>query len=141
MDPSMKLPSKQSLSTPLAQICLAPPTATHLALTLLLLELEGDTTDGSLLNSLHQVSGESGNLVPQSLGWDDGDLIDDPLVGVEVDGVQSRVVLLDEHPGGSLGCLGADSTLKEAVSEAAENKSVYLFCHFPSRSGNDANVA
>jgi hypothetical protein len=33
-----------------------------LALTLLFLKLEGDTTDGSSLNTLHQVSGVTGNL-------------------------------------------------------------------------------
>jgi hypothetical protein len=33
-----------------------------LALTLLLLKLEGDTADGSTLNSLHQVGGVAGNL-------------------------------------------------------------------------------
>lgn len=33
-----------------------------LALTLLLLKLEGDTTNGSTLNTLHQMSGVSGNL-------------------------------------------------------------------------------
>lgn len=38
-----------------------------LALTLLLLKLEGDTTDGTTLNSLHQVGGVAGNLqIPQS---------------------------------------------------------------------------
>lgn len=33
-----------------------------LALTLLLLKLEGDTTDGATLNALHEVSGVAGNL-------------------------------------------------------------------------------
>jgi hypothetical protein len=33
-----------------------------LALTLLLLKLEGDTADGSTLNSLHQVGSVAGNL-------------------------------------------------------------------------------
>lgn len=33
-----------------------------LALTLLLLKLEGDTADGTTLNSLHQVGGVAGNL-------------------------------------------------------------------------------
>lgn len=33
-----------------------------LALTLLLLKLEGDTTDGTTLNTLHQVGGVTGNL-------------------------------------------------------------------------------
>jgi len=36
-----------------------------LALTLLLLKLEGDTTDGSTANTLHQVGGVSGNLKQQ----------------------------------------------------------------------------
>lgn len=33
-----------------------------LALTLLLLQLEGDTADGATLDTLHQVSGVAGNL-------------------------------------------------------------------------------
>ena len=33
-----------------------------LALTLLLLELEGDTADGTTLNTLHQMGGVAGNL-------------------------------------------------------------------------------
>jgi hypothetical protein len=37
-----------------------------LALALLLLELEGDTADGTTLNALHQVGGVAGNL-PNSL--------------------------------------------------------------------------
>jgi hypothetical protein len=41
-----------------------------LALTLLFLELEGDTTNGAALNSLHQVSGEARDLVAQALGGD-----------------------------------------------------------------------
>ena len=38
-----------------------------LALALLLLELEGNATDGALLNSLHEMSREAGDLVSQSL--------------------------------------------------------------------------
>jgi hypothetical protein len=39
-----------------------------LALALLLLELEGDTTDGATLNALHQVGGVASNLkVPKSV--------------------------------------------------------------------------
>jgi hypothetical protein len=45
-----------------------------LALTLLFLELEGDTADGTTLDTLHQMCGVSGNLVPQTLGSDDGNL-------------------------------------------------------------------
>ena len=75
-----------------------------LALTLLFLELEGDTTDGALLDTLHQVSREAGNLVPEALRGDNSlaiqssvrraehilpdivthDFIDNALVGVEV---------------------------------------------------------
>ena len=41
-----------------------------LALTLFLLELEGDTADGSLLNALHQVGGEAGDLVTETFRGD-----------------------------------------------------------------------
>jgi hypothetical protein len=51
-----------------------------LALTLLLLELERDAADGALLDALHQVGGEAGNLVPEALRGDDGNLVGDPLV-------------------------------------------------------------
>jgi hypothetical protein len=99
-----------------------------LALTLLLLKLEGDTADGTTLNTLHQVSGVSGDLVPQTLGGDDGDLsgalvpivpctarrgvphlIANPLVGLEVER-QLGVVTLDDDLGGLLDSLRADAT-------------------------------
>ena len=38
-----------------------------LALSLLLLKLEGDATNGTALNTLHQMSGEASNLVAQTL--------------------------------------------------------------------------
>lgn len=79
-----------------------------LALALLLLELEGDTTDGSLLDALHQVGGEARDFVAQALGGngsllsyaqhkhirpslsnlsaDTHDFIDNALVGVEIEG-------------------------------------------------------
>ena len=40
----------------------------HLSLTLLFLESEGDTVDGSDLDSLHEMGGETGDLVSESLG-------------------------------------------------------------------------
>jgi hypothetical protein len=46
-----------------------------LALTLLFLELEGDTANGTTLDTLHQVGGVSGNLVPETLGGNDSDLM------------------------------------------------------------------
>lgn len=42
-----------------------------LALTLLLLQLEGDTTDGTALDTLHQMGREASDLVAQTLRGDD----------------------------------------------------------------------
>lgn len=42
-----------------------------LALALLLLELEGDAADGPLLDTLHQVCREAGDLVPKAFRRDD----------------------------------------------------------------------
>lgn len=101
-----------------------------LALTLLLLKLEGDTADGATLDTLHQVGGVSGNLishlsqqvasilswflvvanlVAQALGGDDGNLIADALVGLEVQG-ETGVVPLNDDLGGLLDSLGANAT-------------------------------
>jgi len=80
-----------------------------LALTLLLLELEGDTTDGSTLDALHEMGGVAGNLVAQALGGDDSDLIADSLVGLEVES-ELGVVPLNDDLGGLLYGLGADSS-------------------------------
>ena len=49
------------------------------------------------------------NLVSHSLGLDDGDIINDSLVDVEILG-QFSVVLLDDSSGGSLDGLGSYST-------------------------------
>ena len=80
-------------------------------LALLLLELERDVPHGPLGDALHEVGRESGDLVPHPLGGGDGDLVDDALVGVEVEG-EAGVVLLDDGPGGLLDGLGADSLNK-----------------------------
>jgi hypothetical protein len=77
-------------------------------LTLLLLKLQGDVTDGSLGNALHKVGGETSNLVTHTLGGGDGDLIDETLVGVEVES-ETGVVLLDDGACGFLDGLRADS--------------------------------
>lgn len=53
-----------------------------LALTLLLLELEGDTADGTALDTLHQVGGVAGDLVAEALGSNDGNLIADTFLFV-----------------------------------------------------------
>lgn len=80
-----------------------------LALTLLLLKLEGDTTDGTTLNTLHQVGGVASNLVAQTLGSDDSDLVADALVGLEVES-ELGVVPLNDDLGGLLDGLGTDAT-------------------------------
>ena len=80
------------------------------ALALLLLQLEGDTADGTLLDTPHQVSGEAGNLVAKALCGDQGDLINNPLVGLEVEG-EAGVVLLNHHTGSLLDGLCPDTAL------------------------------
>ena len=81
-----------------------------LALALLLLELEADSADGSLLDATHQVGGETGNLVTEALAGDDGNLGGQTLVGLEIEG-EARVVLLDKDTTGLLDGLCADATL------------------------------
>ena len=56
----------------------------HLLFSFHFLELERDASNWTLLNSLHQVSGETSNLVSHSLGLNDGNVIDDSLVEVEI---------------------------------------------------------
>ena len=50
------------------------------------MEAEGDATDGTLLDALHQVGGETGDLVAETLGLNNGDVVNDSLVGVEIVG-------------------------------------------------------
>jgi len=67
-------------------------------LTLFLLQFQRDVAYGALLDALHQMCGESSDLIAHALGRQDGDLIDNALVGVEVQR-QARVVLLDNGAG------------------------------------------
>ena len=53
---------------------------------------------------------ESGNLVAHSLGWQNGNLIDNTLVGVEIEG-QFSVVLLDNSTSTLLNGLCTDALL------------------------------
>jgi hypothetical protein len=96
-----------------------------LALTLLFLKLEGDAADGTTLDALHQVRCVSGNLVPEALRRDDGNLetvnagpvalllrahlIANPLVGLEVER-QLGVVPLNDDLGGLLDGLSSNAT-------------------------------
>lgn len=54
--------------------------------TYLFLKSEGNASDGSLLDSLHQVSREAGDLVSESLGLDLTDVVNDSLIYMEVVG-------------------------------------------------------
>lgn len=81
-----------------------------LSLSLLLLQLERDTSNWTLLNSLHQVGGVTSDLVSESLGLDLSDLGGQSLVGLEVQG-QLRVVSLDQNLRGSLDSLSSNATL------------------------------
>lgn len=80
-------------------------------LSLFLLQFDGDSSDWTPLNPLHQMCYIPSDLVAELLAGDDGYLFAHPLVGVEVI-AQSCVVLLDDHPGGLLDRLGPDSTLR-----------------------------
>jgi hypothetical protein len=99
-----------------------------LSLTLLFLKLEGDTTDRTPLDTLHQMCGVTGNLliymsecdsspqmpsssylVAETLGSNDCDLIADSLVGLEIEG-QLWVVSLNDDLGGLLDGLGTNAT-------------------------------
>lgn len=80
------------------------------ALALLLLKLEGDSTNGALRDTLHQVRRETGNLVAQTLRRDLSNLRHDLLVGGEIHS-QLSVVLLDDNASGLLDRLRTNATL------------------------------
>lgn len=84
-----------------------------LALALFFLKLERDATNRATLDTPHQVRRETSDLVAQTLRRDNGHLINHLLVGVEVNGVQTGVVLLNENTRSALGGLSADATLSK----------------------------
>ena len=88
------------------------------------LKLDGDSPDSGLLKTLHQVSDETGDLVPQRLGRDQGDLLNDLLVCVEVKG-ELGVVLLNDDLGGLLDGLGTDTTHLKRVGSKKIRTSVF----------------
>mmetsp|Transcript_22009 Transcript_22009/g.63107 ORF Transcript_22009/g.63107 Transcript_22009/m.63107 type:complete len:225 (-) Transcript_22009:18-692(-) len=90
----------------------------HSALALLFLKLEGDTADGALVNALHEVGGETGDLVAHALGGGDGNLVDNSLVGVEVHR-EAGVVLLHDGLRRLLDGLGTDTHFAIRSSKAA----------------------
>jgi hypothetical protein len=85
-----------------------------LSLSFLFLQLERDSSNGSSLNSSHQVSGESSDFVSQSLRWDDRDFVTDLLVGVEIES-ESGVELLDNYSRGSLDGFSTNSSPVKCV--------------------------
>merc|ERR1719477_266520 len=68
-----------------------------------------DFTDGSLLDSLHHVSDTSGNFVPQLLAGDDGDLLTDAFVDMEVM-CETCVVFLNHNTSSLLHSLCSNTT-------------------------------
>lgn len=81
-----------------------------LSLTLLLLQLERDTTDWALLDSLHQVGGVTSDLVSESLRLDLSNLGGQSLVGLEVQS-QLWVESFNQNLRGSLDSLSSNTTL------------------------------
>jgi len=80
-----------------------------LALSLFFLELEGDTTDRTTLNTLHQMGGVTSNLVAETLRGDTSNFTADSLVGLEVDG-ELGVVELNDGLGSLLDGLSTNAT-------------------------------
>jgi hypothetical protein len=94
-----------------------------LSLTLLLLQFEGNTSNWTLLDSLHQVGGVTSNLVSQTLGWNLSDLRGQTLVGLEVQS-QLWVVTLNQSFGSSLNGFCSNTTLELIVSILPLRRSV-----------------
>jgi hypothetical protein len=59
----------------------------------LFLKSERNASDWTLLNALHKVGGETGNLVSKSLGLDDCNVVDDSLIYMEVAGKPAQTML------------------------------------------------
>jgi hypothetical protein len=78
------------------------------------LKLEADTADGTTHDTLHQVSGETGDLVAKALRGHKRNLLDEALVDLEVKN-QARVVLLDKQARGLLDRLRANATLNNTI--------------------------
>lgn len=93
--------------------------------TLLLLQFDGNASDGRPLDPFHKMSDKAGDLVAKTLRWDDRDLFANPFVGVEVKS-QSSVVLLDYHSRRLLNGLCPDATLKADKESVKTIKSIVI---------------
>merc|ERR1719379_3018473 len=81
----------------------------HATLALLLLELERDAAHRALLDALHEVSSEPGDLVPEALRLDLGNFLRDLLVDLEVER-KLAVVLLNDQARSALDSLRPHAT-------------------------------
>ena len=72
------------------------------------LQFQRDTVDGTLGNTTHQVCCVTGDLVAHALGGQDGNIVNNTLISVEVHR-QASVVLLHNSAGRFLYCLGSDT--------------------------------
>ena len=85
------------------------------------LKLEGDATDGALLDALHEMGHVARNLVAHPLRRDERNLSADALVDVEVES-QARVVLLDDRTRGLLDCLGTNAAHLVSTNKQKQHK-------------------
>ena len=94
----------------------------------LLLDLQRNATDNvSLLDSLHEMGCISSDLIPQPLGGDLADLLQDELIILEI-AAQLRVVFLDELLGSFLNCLCANTSLyNQPTYRVLTMRFMYLF--------------
>jgi len=74
------------------------------------LNSQGDSSDGTLLNSLHQVGGETSNLISHSLGRKDSDVAQDLLVEMEII-AQLVVIFFNQDLSSLLDSLCSNSSL------------------------------
>lgn len=89
------------------------------------LKLERDTAHGSTsLDTLHQVSDESCDLVTKALRWDDGDLLGDLLVGIKIESQLSEI-LLDHDARSALNQLRANATLRKSDEQKRRDASIW----------------
>lgn len=103
----------------------------HTPLTLLLLQLQRNTSHRAPLDTLHEVGHKAGDLVPHPLGRDDRHLVANALVCVEVHR-QTRVVLLDDGSRRLLHGLRAD-TLRERRTNTSFRQNASWGLAWPSR--------
>ena len=96
------------------------------SLSLLLLQLERNATDGATSNSLHQMGDKARNLVSHSLGGKDSNITDNSLVGVEIKS-QTRIILLDDRSCGLLDGLISDTLQKYSTSE--QHSTTHISAH------------